>query len=153
MSGYNLDLLKVETPCRASWDEMAGDRRVRFCERCGRNVHNLSAMTREEAEQCVAIGGDRICVRFDRPVGGRLITLDYQRRHKPRLAWLTAFVPLAVVSALAGVFAIPFAAPTRTMGMVSCPPGGSPSTATVPATNPVAGDDDADVQVADPVAH
>src|SRR5437868_7255199 len=114
MSDHSLDVLEVETPCHKSWEEMTGDHRVRFCERCGRNVHNLSALTREEAEQCVSGGSDRICVRFDRAAGGQLVTLDYEQRPKSKLTWLAAFVPLAVVGALASVFAVPLALTTRT---------------------------------------
>ena len=42
--------MRVAAPCRASWEKMAGDERVRFCEECALNVYNLSAMTAQEAE-------------------------------------------------------------------------------------------------------
>src|SRR5262245_10585878 len=45
-----LDTLKVASPCPASWDEMVGDERTRFCGKCQKNVHNVSEMTRAEAE-------------------------------------------------------------------------------------------------------
>ena len=45
-----LDQVRVASPCSASWDEMLGDERVRFCTSCEKNVFNLSAMSREETE-------------------------------------------------------------------------------------------------------
>ncbi|KYF84670.1 hypothetical protein BE17_32220 [Sorangium cellulosum] len=48
-----LDSLRVASPCNASWDEMAGDDRVRFCQRCEKNVYNLSEMPRDQAERLV----------------------------------------------------------------------------------------------------
>ena len=36
--------------CATSWDAMAGDERQRFCDRCQKNVINLSDMTAREAE-------------------------------------------------------------------------------------------------------
>src|SRR5579859_2564175 len=46
-----LDQVKVASPCNASWDDMIGDDRVRFCLKCDKNVFNLSAMPREDAER------------------------------------------------------------------------------------------------------
>src|SRR3954468_21444310 len=46
----NLDLIQIASPCSASWDEMVGDDRVRFCEQCKLSVYNVSDMGREEAE-------------------------------------------------------------------------------------------------------
>src|SRR5690348_11198318 len=45
-----LDRIQIASPCEASWDAMNGDDRVRFCGLCEKNVYNLSAMTRDEAE-------------------------------------------------------------------------------------------------------
>jgi len=41
--------LKISSPCRASWDDMDGDDRVRFCAECELNVYNIASMTEAEA--------------------------------------------------------------------------------------------------------
>ena len=63
---------------------MEGDERRRFCEACGLHVHNLSAMTEEEATQCVTGGEGRVCVSFERTTDGRVRTLDYEAPGRPR---------------------------------------------------------------------
>jgi hypothetical protein len=47
-----LDQIKIASPCSADWDRMEGTDRVRFCGECKKNVFNLSAMTRRDAEAC-----------------------------------------------------------------------------------------------------
>src|SRR5688572_20020017 len=36
-----LTQIRVASPCRARWDEMEGDERVRFCGHCQKNVYHL----------------------------------------------------------------------------------------------------------------
>src|SRR3954465_2557570 len=66
---------------------MAGDRRVRFCPQCKKNVYNLSAMPRDEAERLVCESAGNLCVRFYRDAAGRVITLDYRRPAGPQRGW------------------------------------------------------------------
>ncbi len=47
-----LEDVRIASPCSASWEDMTGDARVRFCGKCAKNVYNLSEMTRDEAEGC-----------------------------------------------------------------------------------------------------
>lgn len=72
-----LDDVRVASPCNASWDEMLGDDRVRFCTSCEKNVFNLSAMTREDAERLLAerMNGE-LCVRFYQRADGTVMTQD-----------------------------------------------------------------------------
>ena len=58
-----LQKIAIASPCRASWEEMAGDDRVRHCGLCRMNVYNLSAMSRSEAEEVVEATEGRRCVR------------------------------------------------------------------------------------------
>ena len=74
-----LDNLRISSPCPASWEEMLGDDRVRFCGDCQLNVYNLSAMSRSEAEDLVRQREARLCVRFYRRVDGTMITQDCPR--------------------------------------------------------------------------
>jgi hypothetical protein len=39
-----LDVIQVNKPCPADWNQMAGDDSRRFCTHCQKFVHNLSAM-------------------------------------------------------------------------------------------------------------
>jgi hypothetical protein len=52
-----LENARIGTPCDADWDAMAGDERVRFCDACGKNVYNLSALPRAEAERLLVERG------------------------------------------------------------------------------------------------
>lgn len=59
--------LHVREPCHESWDAMPGDDRTRYCDRCRKEVHDLSARTADEAEDLLTAArrnGTRLCVRF-----------------------------------------------------------------------------------------
>ncbi len=71
-----LEEVRVASPCSASWDDMAGDERVRFCGQCEKNVYNLSAMPREEAEAFLAERAGNVCVRLYRRADGTVVTAD-----------------------------------------------------------------------------
>jgi hypothetical protein len=76
MSRFNspLDRVRVAAPCRADWDTMLGDERVRFCHQCERNVYNLSDMSKREAEALVSGAEGRLCVRYYRRADGSILT-------------------------------------------------------------------------------
>ena len=73
---FSLDVIGVASPCDAAWEDMRGDEQVRFCGQCEKNVYNLSAMSREAAEQLVAQREGRMCIRFFRRQDGTLLTAD-----------------------------------------------------------------------------
>ena len=68
--------LRVASPCPVSWADMQGDDKVRYCNCCSLNVYNVSAMTREEAEDLLFSANGRLCVRFYRRADGRVMTQD-----------------------------------------------------------------------------
>jgi len=68
--------IKVASPCSASWEEMKGNDRQRFCGQCELNVYNLSAMTITEAESLILNTEGRLCARFYRRPDGTVITKD-----------------------------------------------------------------------------
>lgn len=76
----NLPLLgqvHVQAPCPERWDEMNGTDRRRFCDLCQKDVHNLSAMTRLEAEAFLEDSTDKdVCVTFYRRRDGKIMTTD-----------------------------------------------------------------------------
>ena len=82
-----LDVIQVAEPCHESWDQMAGDDRVRFCRGCNKHVHNLSAMSRTEAERLVCESVGDLCVRFARTQAGQVRTLEYQPAIGRRRGW------------------------------------------------------------------
>lgn len=71
-----LDRLRVAKACDESWEQMRGTNQVRFCSHCEKSVHNLSAMTRRDAERLVAASGGRLCIRYISTPARRVVTLD-----------------------------------------------------------------------------
>jgi hypothetical protein len=116
-----LDQVKVASPCDRDWNEMLGDDRVRFCLGCEKNVFNLSAMKREEAEALLRerLGND-LCVRFYQRTDGTILTEDCpvgvkkKRRKKIALA-----VAGAGAMALAAATLMAKQTCTRRMGGIS----------------------------------
>lgn len=75
-SAIALATVRIANPCDVPWDAMTGDERVRFCERCRLNVYNLSAMTRQEAEDFLQRREGRTCLRLFRRSDGTVLTRD-----------------------------------------------------------------------------
>jgi len=71
-----LDNIAIASPCEASWNEMSGNDRVRFCSACKKNVYNLSAMQRAEAEALLQKYEGQVCVRLYRRKDGTVLTQD-----------------------------------------------------------------------------
>ena len=76
MERVSLNKIRVAAPCNAEWKWMYGTDRVRFCPQCSKNVYNLSAMTREEAELLILRNEGRLCARFYRRKDGTIITTN-----------------------------------------------------------------------------
>jgi len=87
-----VDRLRVASPCRASWDQMSGDDRVRFCDHCNLHVYDISRLSRKEAETLITKTEGRLCARIYRRTDGTVITRDCPvglraiRRHVAKLA-------------------------------------------------------------------
>jgi hypothetical protein len=93
----DLDNLRLGFACKERWEDMVGDDRVRACAGCHRDVYNLSAMTRDEAEALLAARGITPCVRFYRRPDGTVMTTDCptSRRKGRSLAVVAAGATLA----------------------------------------------------------
>jgi hypothetical protein len=104
LQGSPLDSVRIASPCKADWNEMAGDDRVRFCGTCAKNVYNLSAMTREEAERLLVQTEGRVCARLYRRTDGTVLTTDCpvgeERKAVRRLALVTAGSTALVAASL-----------------------------------------------------
>ena len=90
---------------------MAGDDRVRFCGHCAKDVYDLSALGREEAEALLRASRrpdtERlgVCVRLYRRTDGTVLTADCPdgaRRKKRRLALFGAFGAGLMTAEVAG---------------------------------------------------
>ncbi|MCC6906995.1 MAG: hypothetical protein IT430_03555 [Phycisphaerales bacterium] len=73
-----LDQIKVASPCPVPWESMTGDDTTRFCGECSLHVHNLSAMSRGQAEAFLQQHrhDDRVCATFFRRTDGTILTQD-----------------------------------------------------------------------------
>jgi hypothetical protein len=123
-----LDDVRIASPCLAKWDDMIGDDRLRFCGQCNKNVYNLSALARAEAEALLREGerleaqqGVGLCVRLYRRADGTVLTADCPdgvRRKKRRLA---IFGAVGGGLMAAGAAAELFGAAARQGSMVAVP--------------------------------
>lgn len=73
---FDLNNLRIATPCPVGWANMAGDDRKRFCASCRLNVYNFSEMTAGEVESLVRSSEGRVCARMFRRADGTIITRD-----------------------------------------------------------------------------
>ena len=71
-----LESIQIASPCTALWDEMIGDDRARFCTHCQKDVFNLSALPRDEAESFMAARTGAVCVRLYKRADGTVLTSD-----------------------------------------------------------------------------
>ena len=121
--------VRVASPCKADWEKMVGDERVRFCGQCSLNVYNLSGMTRREAERLVASAEGRLCVRYYRRADGSILTRNCPvglRAVKQRVTRVAGAALSAVLGFFAGIgldFGLTPAPPptVHTMGTIAMP--------------------------------
>jgi len=101
-----LNKIKVASPCSANWDEMIGNDRQRFCGECEKNVFNLSAMTKIEAESLIMNTEGRLCARFYRRSDGTVLTQDCPvgwKAVKRRMSKVWTAAASLVITALSGI--------------------------------------------------
>jgi hypothetical protein len=98
-----LEELYIANPCKASWEEMTGNDRVRFCHLCNLNVYHLSGMKKKEALDLVQNAEGRLCIRFFRRADGTVLTQDCPvglRFLKRKLSFAWAMVASVVLATL-----------------------------------------------------
>jgi hypothetical protein len=100
------DQVRIASPCHKRWSDLDldGDERVRFCSLCQKNVYNLSALTRADAEALIREKEGRLCVRFFRRSDGTILTADCPvgaRRLRLRQRARTAMARVVAVLTLA----------------------------------------------------
>lgn len=71
-----LNRLQIASPCPASWAEMSGDDRARFCASCEKHVYDFSRMTAAEGVALIREKEGKVCGRLWRRADGTVITTD-----------------------------------------------------------------------------
>lgn len=104
---FDINNLRVASPCSVGWETMSGDERARFCELCSLNVYNISEMTSADVRALIEKTEGRICGRIYRRADGTVLTKDcpvglraYYRR--------TARFAGAALTAIVGLFSVGF---------------------------------------------
>lgn len=71
-----LSHVRIASPCHVPWNSMKGDDHVRHCDQCRLNVYNLSAMSKEAAEQLILEREGRLCISYLQRADGTILTRD-----------------------------------------------------------------------------
>jgi hypothetical protein len=69
-----LEQVSIAAPCSADWDSMPGTDQVRHCGQRDKNIYNLSAMTRRQAEALLRETEGRLCARLYRRADGTVLS-------------------------------------------------------------------------------
>ena len=137
-----LDGVRVAAPCRADWEKMVGDERMRYCDSCSLHVYNLSGMTRREAEALVASTEGRLCVRFYRRADGTILTrncpvgLSALKRRVARVAGSALSAVLGLFAGLGLNFGLGRTEPRHVMGAMRAPAEQGDRLGAAPAVTP-----------------
>ena len=91
--------IRVASPCPADWNAMIGDSRVRACATCKKNVFNLSAMTRADAESLIRETNGDLCAQYWQRKDGTILLADCTVQGVRRGHVMTA---VAAATAIAG---------------------------------------------------
>jgi hypothetical protein len=120
----NASEIPIASPCGADWTTMRPSDRKRFCDTCKKHVHDLSAMSKDEARAVLASPPtEGLCVRFlydeygDVVFQKQTIAPSFLVRAK-RLA--TYAVAAAIPATLTACMGAPAPVPVM-MGAVACP--------------------------------
>jgi hypothetical protein len=107
LAGF-LEEIEIASPCSADWAKMEGNDQVRFCKECRKNVYNLSAVSRLEAEELVREVEGVSCVRLYRRADGTIITDDCPvgaHLAKDAIYWTLGWLATGVAMIIAAVAA------------------------------------------------
>jgi hypothetical protein len=75
-SKFDLQKLRIASPCYERWDNMKGDARVRHCASCKLNVYNVREMSADEVDELVQRNSGRLCIRLYKRWDGTVLTRD-----------------------------------------------------------------------------
>ncbi len=62
-------LLKIASPCSLYWKDLKGNSKVRFCDVCNKNVHNVCNMPKAERKVLLdkLDAGENVCIYIEPP--------------------------------------------------------------------------------------
>ena len=104
---FNVNNLRIASPCPADWEKMAGDNRRRYCDLCQLNVYNFSEMSAKEIENLFAESESRICGQLYKRADGTVLTKECPvglRAYQKRAARFAG----AALTAILGLFSVSF---------------------------------------------
>lgn len=121
-----LESITIASPCAAKWDEMVGDDRARFCSHCQKDVFNLSAMPRDEAESFMRERTSDVCVRLYKRADGTVLTSDcpvgVKRKRRRKAAVAAVGGGLLAAGAFLRMASAPTTPPVEAMGLMTATP-------------------------------
>ena len=98
---FDVNKLRVASPCSVGWGNMAGGESKRFCDLCSLNVYNVSEMSTAEVQDLITESEGHICMRLYKRIDGTVITKDCPvgfRAYQKRLARLAGVALSAILS-------------------------------------------------------
>lgn len=98
--------IRIARPCKADWEKMTGDEKVRFCGQCKKNVYDISSMSKAEAEQLMEEKEGKMCVRLFRRRDGKILTADCPKGVAAFRAKVYGAVGAVVAVVVGGMYAI-----------------------------------------------
>jgi hypothetical protein len=104
---FDVNKLRVASPCSVGWQNMAGGESKRFCNLCSLNVYNVSEMSMAYVQDLIAKSEGRICMRLYKRADGTVITKDCPvglRAYQKRVARFAG----AALSAVLGIFSVSY---------------------------------------------
>lgn len=104
---FNVNNLRVASPCSVGWETMSGDERVRRCHSCELNIYNISEMTKTEVEDLITKREERVCIRLYKRADGTVLTKNCPvgfRAYQKRVARFAC----ATLATIFGLFTVSF---------------------------------------------
>jgi hypothetical protein len=72
-----LTTVRIASPCPMKWSDLQGDEKRRYCGQCRLHVHNLAALTTDDAVALLwGPGAERVCARVFYRLDGTVMTKD-----------------------------------------------------------------------------
>lgn len=104
---FDINKLRVASPCSVSWETMTGDERVRQCHSCKLDIYNITEMTKAEVKNLIENREERLCVRLYKRADGTVLTKDCPvgfRAYQKRISRFAG----ATLAAILGLFSVSF---------------------------------------------
>ncbi len=108
MQKFDVNKLRVASPCSIGWETMTGDERVRRCHACQLNIYNTAEMTASEVQTLIENREGRLCIRMYRRADGTVLTKDCPVGLRAVRKRISVFAG-AAISSILGLFSISFA--------------------------------------------